>query len=384
MQIDFYLHTPMLPNAGAPGAVLALAGALEEIGHRCSITTFDDMLGIPERIKSPLFPWYTAWHAQRSNRRTSPDVIDASTGDSWLFGLLSRENRPLLVTHSHGLEHVVHDAYLANLRKRSLRPSWRYPLYNGSVRLWEVRQSLRNADLCLFLNKRDREVAVDRLGLDPARCRIVPNGCDRAILMNRTVLTPSQGERGLGIAWVGSFIQRKGAEYAVEALNRYLFVNPSATVTLLGTGLSEAEVREAFAAHAQNSLSVVEKYSREELPRLLSGCDVLLFPSLAEGFPLALIEAMACGLAPIATNIPGPTEVVAHEREGLLIPPGDALAIEAALERLSNDRDLLMSLRSAAWDKASGYSWSSIAAQRQELYREFIDRRTVERSGRGQ
>jgi glycosyltransferase involved in cell wall biosynthesis len=77
--------------------------------------------------------------------------------------------------------------------------------------------------------------------------------------------------------------------------------------------------------------------------RILAEADVAVCPSVPtrqgdrEGIPVALMEAMACGLAAVASDLSGIPELVEHERTGLLVPPGDPRALAEAIRRLHDD-----------------------------------------------
>jgi len=79
---------------------------------------------------------------------------------------------------------------------------------------------------------------------------------------------------------------------------------------------------------------------REDVPDLMAAADIFVLPSRFEGLPMSVIEAMLTGLPVIAANVRGPAEQVVHEQTGLLVPPGDASSLTAALQRLSADRAL--------------------------------------------
>jgi glycosyltransferase involved in cell wall biosynthesis len=120
---------------------------------------------------------------------------------------------------------------------------------------------------------------------------------------------------------------------------------------------------------------VVPRYARTELPAPLKGYQIKPFPTLMEGFGLDLVEAMACGLAPIVTSTPGPLEIVQDGYDALVVPVRDSRAMERALERLITGRALLDKLRRTAHAKAQAYSWSRIARQRLQLSEEFLQAR---------
>jgi glycosyltransferase involved in cell wall biosynthesis len=76
---------------------------------------------------------------------------------------------------------------------------------------------------------------------------------------------------------------------------------------------------------------------RNDIPQLLAACDVMALPSSFEGLPVSVLEAMASGTAVVASNIGGVDEIVRDNVTGLLVEPGDALALAAAIRRLVDD-----------------------------------------------
>src|SRR6185437_163485 len=87
---------------------------------------------------------------------------------------------------------------------------------------------------------------------------------------------------------------------------------------------------------------------RPDVPDILAAADIFVMPSLSEGLPLALVEAMAASLPVIASDVGGIPEVAERDAEALLIAPGDARALAAALARLLGDSALRASLGTAA------------------------------------
>jgi hypothetical protein len=156
MRILLTIHHDLNPNAGAPGATWQLGQEYQKLGHEVQYYTFDNL---PDKlsglVKSIMFPGFVASQISALVKKQAVDVVDASTGDAWIWAKMrrsSRENSPLLVTRSHGLEHSMHLENLEEARRGNLHLSWKYPLYHGGFRLWEVATSIRYADLVLLLN----------------------------------------------------------------------------------------------------------------------------------------------------------------------------------------------------------------------------------------
>jgi glycosyltransferase involved in cell wall biosynthesis len=101
------------------------------------------------------------------------------------------------------------------------------------------------------------------------------------------------------------------------------------------------------------------KVSRRELPGLLRQCDVLVFPSYFEGFGAVLLEAMAAGLPIIATEATGAPDLITNGVEGYVIPTGNAMALQDAMQRFINSPDDLAPMSRAARRCAERYSWDA-------------------------
>lgn len=376
MNIWFSCHYIDNVNAGAMGVTWRLVQEYQRLGHQASYYSLDSL---PEPlhpmakvITFPEFVAYQAWQTNRLARAVQKkaqglDVVDASTGDSWVWSTLSRSaSRPLTIARCHGLEHIEHEEYLAEEQLGNLQLSWKYWLYRGSIRLWEAAQSMRAADLALFLNQRDRTYAVERLGVHPDRAQIIANGISQAFLDRPLEPLPEDGR--LRLAQVGTYIIRKGVHYGTPALNTILLRHPQVSVTLLGTECPEANVYADFSPEVRDRVQVIPHYSNDALPNLLQGHQIKLFPTISEGFGIALLEAMACGLVPITTDTPGPLEIVQDGHDALVVPCRDTEALVQAMATLIGDRPYLDKLRRQAHATAQRYSWARIAQDNLAYY----------------
>ncbi len=373
MKILLTIHHHLGPNAGASGITLKLGQEYQKAGHRVSYFSFDNLPPkLPEIIKAIAFPYCLAAHLLAKKQHI--DVIDASTGDAWLWAKLCRRFRPdfALITRSHGLEHSVHLETLQESARGNLSLSWKYPLYHGGYRLWEVKTSIKNADLTVMSNSRDRNYACQELGIAPEKLTIMPNGVPEEFINLPRSSTPKSTDSTIGIAQVGSFIERKGIKYSIPALNNILQRFDNVKVSFLGTGCANSTVLENFPPDVRHKITVVPSYNHQVLPELLKDHQIKLSPSLSEGFSLALIEAMACGLVPITCSTLGLTELLEDGQNGILIPPRNSQAIEDVLEELILDRSQLDRMRRNAYQTAQNYSWANIAQKNLELYQQVL------------
>ncbi len=380
MKILLTIHEKLDPDSGSAGSTLKLGQEYQKLGHEVQYYSFDNLPSwLHPKIKDVVFPEFVAAQISTRSSKQAIDVVDASTGDAWLWAKMLRNSskkRPLLVTRSHGLEHTQHLENLEDVRRGNLRLSWQYPLYRGSILLWEVATSLRCADLVFQLNHQDAKYAIEHLGVKPERTHVFPNGIPDAFLNLRFEPTPAAEDSVIRIAQVSTYITRKGIHYSAPALNKILARYPYVQMSFFGTECREcsdvAQVYADFDPDVRDRIRVVPRYPHEMLPTLLKGHHIKLLPSLSEGFGKALIEAMACGLAPVTTATPGPMEIVGDGYDAQVIPTRDSQAIEQALERLLSDRPYLEQLRRNARTAAQRYSWRRIAKDRLSLYEEAL------------
>lgn len=304
MKVLLCVHHPLDANLGAPGATLDLGAALTR--SRCSVEYFAfDHASPRTRVhgvtSAASYPWHLAWHLARASRKY--DVIDVTTGDNWVWDVLGRPGARgphALITRSHGLEHPAVDKLKQSALDGALKLSWKYPLYHGGYRLWEVKRSLQVADQVILLNELDLEYATTRLGIDRARISVIPNGIRNHFHAEDEIVSVERGP--LRLAFVGTWIERKGIRTLVEAVTLLAAQLPF-DLTLLGTGLAPTDVLRDLPLEVRSHVRVVPQYANADLPRELRGCHVVLAPSSFEGFGLGLVEAMSCNLVPVTTPV---------------------------------------------------------------------------------
>lgn len=374
MNILLTIHHPLDPNTGAPGSVLNLGRAYQNLGHQVHYFSFDNLpQWLPELTKSVSFPEFLASYLSKSCNLQDIDVIDASSGDTWLWAKWFRRfqtRRPLLVCRSHGLEHRGHLERVQDASQNDRKLSWKYFIYHGGVRLWEVSDSMKSADLNFFLNQADREYAITEIGVNPQQAHVVHNGIPESFLDLPFEPTPNSDQASLKIVQIGSYVSRKGVQYSLPAVNFLLKKYPSLWFTMLGTGGDNSQISEIYSKFDQpvrDRVQIIPNYKHSDLPTLLRGHHIKLFPSLSEGVGKALLEAMTCGLVGITTPT-GALEIVEKNKNALVIPFRDQFAIQDAIESLILDREKLDHLRKEAYQAAQNFSWMAVAKKRLSLY----------------
>ncbi|MEM8722311.1 MAG: glycosyltransferase family 4 protein [Cyanobacteria bacterium P01_G01_bin.39] len=382
MKILLTIHHYLDPNAGAAGVTLKLGQEYQKAGHQVSYFSFDNLPSrLPEIIKTIVFPYWLTAHLLVHQQKQTIDVIDSSTGDAWFWAKLFRRFQPhcVLITRSHGLEHIGHLENLEDSARGNLNLSWKYPIYHGGFHLWEVKNSIENADLTLMLNFRGRDYASKELKIAPEKLTIVPNGIPEEFIDLPWSNTPQSSNSTIRIAQVGSFIERKGIKYSISALNKILKRFDNVEMSFVGTGCNKNQVLANFSLDIKHKVTVIPNYNHQVLPELLKAHHIKLFPSLSEGFSLALIEAMACGLAPIANSNLGLAEFLTDRHNAIFIPPRNSQAIEDALEELIINRSELDRIRRNAYQTAQNHGWECIAQKNLTLYEKFLQQKELKK-----
>jgi colanic acid/amylovoran biosynthesis glycosyltransferase len=147
------------------------------------------------------------------------------------------------------------------------------------------------------------------------------------------------------IVCVGQLAPVKGQHMLVEAIDLLVREGRRVRLRIAGDGPDRAGLEEDIAQRKLGQQVMMEGYlNQDKLRALYAESDALALPSFAEGLPVVLMEAMAMEIPCVATWITGIPEIIAHERNGLLAPPGDAEALAQAIARLMDDAGLRRSL----------------------------------------
>ena len=165
---------------------------------------------------------------------------------------------------------------------------------------------------------------------------------------------------------------QKGHTYLLQAAA----LVPDAVFALVGEG----DQRAALEAQARG-LGIQDRVlflgHRTDIPELLAACDLFVLPSLFEGFPLSVLEAMAAGKAVIASDIGGTDEAVVHRETGILVPPGDAAVLAGAIRTLLGDSGMARRFGQAGQTKAlREFSAERMVRRVSEIYEELLDARS--------
>ncbi len=169
------------------------------------------------------------------------------------------------------------------------------------------------------------------------------------------------------LVWLRAFHFCYNPSLAAEVVALLVNGLPEANLVMYGHDKGDGSLKAM--RHLANKLGVSERIRtpggvpKTEVPERLSAGDIFLNTTNVDNTPISVLEAMACGLCVVSTNVGGMPYLVEHEHDGLLVPPGDAPAMAAAVRRILTEPGLAERLSAQARKRAEQFDWLQIMPQ---------------------
>lgn len=276
-----------------------------------------------------------AWRFYRYLRRRRPDIVNCHMFRATLLGapLAKLAGVPRVIATFHG------------------REPWRHGFIKGSFVL--DRLADRAVDRMIAVCQSSKDYLVRTKGLDPRKITVIHNGRDlstyKPIPETRASKVRQQlgiGPRHLVVGVVGRLDHQKGHRYLLEAMPEVLRHRSETRLLVVGEGSLLISLQDQ-AARLRLLSKVIFTGFRRDVPELMAAMDVVVLPSLYEGLPLTLIEAMAMARPVVATAVDGTLDLIEDGVSGLLVPPADPIALARAILHLLDDPDTARRLAEA-------------------------------------
>lgn len=282
-------------------------------------------------------------------------VAQQTTRQARRLGVPSVLNCP--IGHHAGIRSLMRE-------EEQLNPDWAATLQGQDFPDWVLEahaEELAAADHILVLSEHAKRTFVER-GVEESKMTKTPLGVDLELFRPRE----REDDGVFRVIFVGQVTQRKGLSYLVDGFE--LAAIPNSELLLVGEviGTSEPWANRPGVRH-------VSPLPRNELPDQYRLADVYVLPSLAEGFPLTTIEAMASGIPVIISTHTFADEVVTDGEDGFIVPIRDAEAIAERLRALAADPDRRAAIGRAARARAEQFPWSRYGEQIVEIMRGILD-----------
>jgi len=265
--------------------------------------------------------------------------------------------RPTIV-HTHLQSANLYGRLAARLARTPIVVATEHNVYADKPRRYVLAERLlaRTTDVLIAVSEQVRTFLSRQLGLRPSAIRVIRNGVARAAPSAARVeaLRARLGAvSGVRIGTVASLTPKKGHAFLLRAVARLADRGTACTLLLAGDGPERARL-EALAADLRIADRVHFLGAVPNVADVLALVDVFALPSLVEGLPLALLEAMLAGKAVVATSVGGVPEVVTSGVNGLLVAPGREDDLAAAIATLAESDALRDRLGAGARETVEG------------------------------
>lgn len=356
---------------GAENLLLELSGALEKLN--CEVK----VLAIENRSSRSLDVYRLAQlrgldaqfipHAARFDSSTVKKIRNVI------------ENNAIEIVHSHGYKSDFYGLWA--VRKTgagTVATCHGWPGKNLSLEMYYALDKLilRRFDCLVPVSDRVQRI-LRAWGVSEQRIRYVSNGVDtdRFCISPLDETADSRTRKRVGV--VARLSPEKGIPFLFRAIKGVLQEFPKTELCLIGDGPERSRL-EALAAELGIGANVSFWGTQTDMPGVYSKLDVFVLPSLYEGLPMALLEAMASGRPVIATKVGNIPEVLLRDRTGILVEPGDANALKDALLHYLRDPDTAREFGRNAMERIrADYSAKSMAQKYLEIYQSVLRQRRL-------
>ncbi|MCE7697681.1 MAG: glycosyltransferase family 4 protein [Methanobacterium paludis] len=235
--------------------------------------------------------------------------------------------------------------------------------------------------LCSLINSSSRSVAISEgtlkncaeIGLKNRKFEIIPFGVDTGFFKPLKV---NKDKNSFQILAVGYLIERKGFEYLIRAMNNVLEKYDNVYLKIVGSGPLEKKLKELVKdLKLKKNVEILKNVPDKDLLKLYNSSDLFVLPSVVdsqgntEGLGVVLLEAMACGLPVIGSDIGGIPDIIQDGKTGLLVPEKDVDGLFKSIIILIEDEDLRKKIALSGHNMViEKFSWSKIAEKYIKIY----------------
>ena len=197
--------------------------------------------------------------------------------------------------------------------------------------------------------------------------RVVPNGVDLSMVPERTANIPRR------VISVGTLKPRKCMDRTLEAFARVAADYPDATLTIVGMGEMETQLRaQAASLGVASRVELTGGIPHEEVLRRMAESDLFVLPSWGEGYGIVYIEAMAAGCIAVGAQGEGIADTIRDGENGFLVPAGDIDATERVMRAVFSDSQAFAALRERGRQDARALTWARNAQLTEDVYRQAL------------
>ncbi|HEX4604467.1 MAG TPA: glycosyltransferase family 4 protein [Candidatus Angelobacter sp.] len=357
-----------LERGGAERVISVLAGAWVERGRQITLITFDDAEGPAYQLHPGIV--LRSLHIPNEFAKNNFYALHRNVRRVRLLRRLIRQSQPdvvlsfldfpniitLLATRGLGIPVIVSER--ANPEHDELKP------------IWKLARSLLYPQAAALVCQTNA-MLVQLQGKIKVRGHAIPNPVEIPATLNSNSPKGGSADSRTLVA-MGRLVPQKGFDLLLEAFARIAGKYPAWSIKILGKGALRSQLQtQAESLGLKNRVSFAGAVF-DPFP-ILRAADLFVFSSRFEGFGNALTEAMACGLAAISFDCPaGPSDIIRHGVDGLLVPPEDVAGLASAMDRLMGDTDERERLARRAPDVLTRFSLDSVIGKWEKVLNEVL------------
>ena len=217
-----------------------------------------------------------------------------------------------------------------------------------------------------------------RIGFSREKIRVIPTSIPYVKEFNPKFFDSSKIRKELGVndkivvCFVGRLVRLKGLFFLLHAQRMLQKSITNLHLLIIGDGPDRFLI-ESMSKEFDLSTRYIGYVDRNKIPFYLSVADIFVNPSLSEGLPLTVMEAMAMQKAVVATDVGGTSDLVKNGENGFLVPPGDAKSLADAIKTLALDKNLRLNMGCAGRDMIKrSFDWDTIVQKIEKVYEEAL------------
>ena len=362
---------PKRREGGVATIVYNLGREMQQRGHRVTYVFLDDLIppdSVSPRFSELIFSARLAKYIAANRDKFSLLNLHAPAG--LVYGLkrkwLGHRSGPPYVMTLHGLEERRVDVMTREAKKgRAWNFNWKNRAWHRLYHFPRFRGAIRTADGAHAYSRDVWNLLQLKYGLAPDRIAYIPNGVEPRFFGPARRYSRDDTLR---LLYAGTWLDQRGIFYIRDAMLRLAPRIPGLKLTIAGPGAPAEEVMRFFGTKLMAHVEVRPVVAAGSMQELYAEHDIFVFPSLMEGLPSVLLEAMASGMPVITAETCGMPDMVQDGFNGLLVPPADAVALEDAIGRLAESEELRERLGCAAQESMKRYEWSTAAKKLEDLF----------------
>jgi len=201
--------------------------------------------------------------------------------------------------------------------------------------------------------------------------QVISNGVDTSEFKPPIVDERTKNQNSLIMLFVGRFARQKGLPVLLQALDNMLGLDTKIKPSLLvvGDGPDRAEYEAFIGNHnLKGSVRLLGWVPLKALCGIYNSADIFVLPSIAEGMPSVVLQALSCGRPVVSSKVFGSEDLIRSGHNGYLVAPNDALALTNAIRHFLDDAGLLQTMKTNARQSVLEYDWKNIASDFMGLY----------------